>query len=58
MRDNELILEILHQIQESARKVIQRFQTIRKPNDFTDTSNGVEKMDERYYHSSLCRYKR
>lgn len=45
MRDNELVLEILHQIQESARKVIQRFQTIRKPNDFTDTSNGVEKMD-------------
>ncbi|WP_289020593.1 HepT-like ribonuclease domain-containing protein [Desulfobacter postgatei] len=45
MRDNELILEILHQIQESAQKVIQRFQIISKPNDFTDTLNGVEKMD-------------
>lgn len=45
MHDNELSLEILHQIQESAQKVVQRFQTIGKPNDFTDTSNGVEKMD-------------
>lgn len=45
MRDNELLLEILHQIQESAQKVIQRFQIIHNPNDFTDTSDGVEKMD-------------
>jgi uncharacterized protein with HEPN domain len=45
MRDNELILEILRQIEESAQKVVQRFQTISKPNDFTDTSDGVEKMD-------------
>ena len=45
MRDNELILEILHQIQKSAQKVVQRFQTISKPNDFTDTMAGVEKMD-------------
>ncbi len=26
-------------------KVVQRFQTISKPNDFIDTSAGVEKMD-------------
>ncbi|WP_035242124.1 HepT-like ribonuclease domain-containing protein [Desulfobacter vibrioformis] len=45
MRDNELLLEILHQIQESAQKIIQRFQIIHSPNDFTDTSDGVEKMD-------------
>lgn len=45
MRDNELLLEILHQIQESAQKIIQRFQIIHSPNDFTDTSGGVEKMD-------------
>jgi hypothetical protein len=37
MRDNELILEILHQIEKSARKVVQRFQAISKPKDFTDT---------------------
>jgi len=45
MHDKELILEILHQVQESAQKVVQRFQKIRTPNDFTDTSDGVEKMD-------------
>ena len=45
MRDTELILEILHQIQKSALKVVQRFQAISKPNNFTDTSAGVEKMD-------------
>ena len=27
MRDNELILEILHQIQKSAQRVVQRFQS-------------------------------
>ncbi len=45
MRDTELILEILHQIQDASQKVVQRFQLISKPNDFTDTSAGVEKMD-------------
>lgn len=45
MRDNELILEILHQIQKAAQRVVQRFQSIIKPNNFTDTSAGVEKMD-------------
>lgn len=45
MRDNELILEILHQIEKSAQKVDQRFQAISNPNDFTDTPAGVEKMD-------------
>ena len=45
MRDNELTLEILYQIQDAAQKVVQRFQKISKPNDFTDTPSGVEKMD-------------
>lgn len=45
MHDKELILEILHQVQESAQKVVQRFEKVRTPNDFTDTSDGVEKMD-------------
>lgn len=45
MRDNELTLEILHQIKESAQKIVQRFQAISNSNDFTDTSAGVEKMD-------------
>ena len=45
MRDKELILEILYQIQDASQKVIKRFQIISMPNDFTDTPSGVEKMD-------------
>lgn len=45
MRDNELVLEILYQIRDAAQKVVQRFQMINKPNDFTDTQTGFEKMD-------------
>ena len=45
MPDLELTLEILTQIQDAAQKVVQRFQIINKPNDFSDTSAGMEKMD-------------
>jgi len=45
MHDAELVLEILRQIEDAARKVLQRFQVIKNPNDFTDTVAGMEKMD-------------
>jgi len=45
MPDNELVLEILHQIEEAAKKVVFRFKVINNPNDFTDTASGMEKMD-------------
>lgn len=45
MYDKELAIEILHQIENAAQKVIQRFQVINNPNDFTDAAAGVEKMD-------------
>ena len=45
MPDTELILEILHQIEDAAKKVVLRFQVINNPNDFTDTASGMEKMD-------------
>ena len=45
MPDNELVLEILRQIEESAEKIIARFQTIHDVSDFTDSSSGIEKMD-------------
>ncbi len=45
MPDTELILEILHQIEDAAKKVVSRFQVINNPNDFTDTASGMEKMD-------------
>jgi uncharacterized protein with HEPN domain len=45
MPDNELTLEIIHQIEDAAKKVVLRFQVINNPNDFTDTAAGMEKMD-------------
>lgn len=45
MPDEELILEVLSQIEDAARKIVHRFQVIDKPGDFTDTSAGMEKMD-------------
>jgi len=45
MLNKELVLEVLRQIEESAQKVIDRFQVIDEPNDFTDTPAGMEKMD-------------
>lgn len=45
MPDTELISEILYQIEDAAKKVVQRFEVINTPNDFTDTTTGIEKMD-------------
>jgi len=45
MRDKELVLEVLRQIEEAAEKIISRFQAIQKVDDFTDSPAGMEKMD-------------
>ncbi|MDA3917574.1 MAG: DUF86 domain-containing protein [Deltaproteobacteria bacterium] len=45
MLDKELVLEVLRQIEEAAQKVIDRFQVISVPGDFTNTPAGMEKMD-------------
>ena len=45
MRDKELCLEVLRQIEEAAAKVIVRFEPIHQVSDFTGTPAGVEKMD-------------
>lgn len=45
MRDKELALEILRQIEDAAGKTIMRFKPIDKVADFTDSQAGVEKMD-------------
>ena len=45
MLDKEFTLEVLRQIEESTQKIIDRFQIIDKPGDFTDTPAGMEKMD-------------
>ncbi len=45
MRNKELALEVLHQIEEAAQKIVYRFQIIDQPADFADTPAGMEKMD-------------
>jgi uncharacterized protein with HEPN domain len=45
MYDKKLILEILEQIYDSARKVLKRFEAIKSVNDFTDSETGMEKLD-------------
>jgi len=45
MRNKELVIEVLRQIETAAQKVAHRFQAIDKPADFTDSTAGVEKMD-------------
>jgi len=45
MRDKELVIEVLRQIEEASAKIIVRFQTIRQIADFTDSPAGVDKMD-------------
>ncbi len=43
MRDKELTLEVLRQIEDAAVKIVTRFQAIRQVSDFTDSPAGVEK---------------
>ena len=45
MRDKELTLEVLRQIDDAAGKIMSRFASIGSVTDFTDTPAGVEKMD-------------
>lgn len=45
MYDKELVLDILYQIQEASCKVIQRFERIKTVSDFTDSPEGMEKLD-------------
>jgi hypothetical protein len=43
MLNKELVLEVLRQIEESAQKVINRFQVIDEPGNFTDSPTGKER---------------
>lgn len=44
MRNKELVIEVLRQIEAAAQKVAHRFQVIDIPADFTDSPGGIEKM--------------
>ena len=45
MYDKAHALEILAQIQRSARTILKRFEPIRSSDDFTDSDAGMEKLD-------------
>lgn len=45
MRDKELVFEVLRQIEEASAKILVRFQSVSQPSDFTDTPEGVDKLD-------------
>lgn len=45
MFDRELVLEIVKQIEHAVEKITTRFQAIAAVSDFTDTPEGVEKLD-------------
>ena len=45
MHDKELILEILDQIYKSTQKVVKRFKPIKSASDFTDSEEGMVKLD-------------
>jgi len=45
MYDKELALEILSQIQHAAETILNRFEPIQSPDDFTKTDSGLEKLD-------------
>jgi hypothetical protein len=61
MHDKELVLEVLRQIEEAAKKIITRFAGIRQVSDFTDSpaaifGGGLDKSHrhEGYPDPSLC----
>jgi hypothetical protein len=56
MHDRELVLEVLHQIEDAAAKIVARFEAIREVSDFTDSSAGVEKNG--CYLYDVNRYRR
>ena len=45
MYDQELAKEILIQIHESIEKILRRFRSINKSDDFIDTEEGQDKLD-------------
>ncbi|MBN2410271.1 DUF86 domain-containing protein [candidate division KSB1 bacterium] len=45
MYDKELVRDILSQILEATQKISQRFEPIKKVNDFVDSPAGMEKLD-------------
>ena len=45
MFDRDMVLEILKQVLEASERVLTRFKPISNVDDFTDTPEGMEKLD-------------
>ena len=45
MYDKEIVLEILRQIHEAAERVLLRFEQVTAVEDFTNSEEGMEKLD-------------
>ena len=45
MYDRELALEIIKQIHQAAKTIIFRFDSVKKISDFTESPQGMEKLD-------------
>ena len=45
MYDKKIVLDILRQIHEAAQRIIARFEPVTKVEYFTDSAEGVEKLD-------------
>jgi len=45
MYDKELVLEILGQIYQAVQTILKRFEPVKTVNDFTDSPEGMEKLD-------------
>lgn len=45
MSDPELVAEILSQILEASKRIERRFSTIKNPNDFLTSDDGIDKLD-------------
>ena len=45
MYDRELVIDILQQINEAIDKILYRFSIIKSVSDFTDSPEGMEKLD-------------
>ncbi len=45
MYDKEIVLDVLRQIHAAIQRVIRRFEPISAVSDFTDTPEGIDKLD-------------
>jgi uncharacterized protein with HEPN domain len=45
MYDKDLVLEILRQIYQATATISKRFKPVKSANDFTDSEEGMEKLD-------------